>query len=70
MVYHKLDELDADTVESRPAEVLFGQGFPPQMRVALARSLVFYKPEFLLLDKPTNHLDLEAVLWLDDYQAN
>ena len=37
-----------------------------RMRVALARAL-FIAPSILLLDQPTNHLDLEACVWLEDY---
>jgi len=37
-----------------------------RMRVALARAL-FICPSILLLDQPTNHLDLEACVWLEDY---
>jgi len=36
------------------------------MRVALA-ALLFSAPDLLLLDEPSNHLDLEAVLWLEDF---
>jgi ATP-binding cassette subfamily F protein 3 len=36
------------------------------MRVALA-ALLFSQPDVLLLDEPSNHLDLEAVLWLEDF---
>lgn len=38
------------------------------MRVALAKAL-FLQPSILLLDQPTNHLDLEACVWLEDYLA-
>ena len=37
-----------------------------RMRVALA-ALLFSAPDVLLLDEPSNHLDLEAVLWLEDF---
>jgi ATP-binding cassette subfamily F protein 3 len=36
------------------------------MRVALA-ALLFSAPDVLLLDEPSNHLDLEAVMWLEDF---
>ena len=36
------------------------------MRVALA-ALLFSAPDLLLLDEPSNHLDLEATLWLENF---
>jgi len=36
------------------------------MRLALARAL-FVKPALLLLDEPSNHIDLNALAWLEDY---
>ena len=37
-----------------------------RMRVALG-ALLFSEPDLLLLDEPSNHLDLEAELWLESF---
>ena len=37
-----------------------------QMRIALARILI-ENPDFLFLDEPTNYLDIEALVWLEEY---
>jgi len=79
-VHERLNAIDAHTAPSRAARILVGLGFDEdaqhraldsfsggwKMRVALA-SLLFSQPELLLLDEPSNHLDLEAVLWLEDF---
>ena len=66
--------------KSRIGSILFGLGFTEkdlersartfsggyQMRIALARILV-EDPDFLFLDEPTNYLDIEAMIWLEEY---
>ncbi len=79
-VHERLIAIDAYTAPSRAAIILSGLGFDEEaqhrplesfsggwrMRVALA-ALLFSQPDLLLLDEPSNHLDLEAVLWLEDF---
>eukprot|EP01006_Ploeotia_vitrea_P046516 TRINITY_DN67031_c2_g1_i2.p1 TRINITY_DN67031_c2_g1~~TRINITY_DN67031_c2_g1_i2.p1 ORF type:complete len:622 (-),score=98.50 TRINITY_DN67031_c2_g1_i2:350-2182(-) len=79
-IYERLDELEADTAEARAGRILAGLGFNKvmqqkackdysggwRMRIALAQGL-FVNPTFLLLDEPSNHLDIEAVVWLEEY---
>ncbi|THH17198.1 hypothetical protein EW146_g3568 [Bondarzewia mesenterica] len=64
-VHARLADMDAESGPSRAAALLAGEvGF--QMRLALARAL-FVKPALLLLDEPSNHIDLNALAWLEDY---
>ncbi len=79
-VYDRLLAIDAYTADSRAARILLGLGFDEamqgqpldsysggwKMRVALA-ALLFSEPDVLLLDEPSNHLDLEATLWLENF---
>lgn len=79
-VHERLIAIDAHSAPSRAARILAGLGFDEEaqhrslesfsggwrMRVALA-ALLFSQPDLLLLDEPSNHLDLEAVLWLEDF---
>src|SRR5271154_403248 len=74
---------DGYAIEAQVGTVLSGLGFPHeewnkrteefsggwQMRIALAK-LLLEKPNLLLLDETTNHLDLEARNWLEQYLAN
>ncbi|KAJ3560362.1 hypothetical protein NP233_g10887 [Leucocoprinus birnbaumii] len=79
-VHARLTEMDAESGPSRAAALLAGLGFDEadqqrptksfsggwRMRLALARAL-FVKPSLLLLDEPSNHIDLNALAWLEDY---
>ena len=79
-IHERLIAIDAHSAPSRAARILSGLGFDEdaqhrelesfsggwRMRVALA-ALLFSQPDLLLLDEPSNHLDLEAVLWLEDF---
>jgi ATP-binding cassette subfamily F protein 3 len=79
-IYNRLSEIEADRAPSIVASLLFGLGFSTEMqgmttkefsggwrmRLALARAL-FCQPDLLLLDQPTNMLDVGAVLWLETY---
>uniref|UniRef100_A0A8H7Y7G5 ABC transporter domain-containing protein n=1 Tax=Psilocybe cubensis TaxID=181762 RepID=A0A8H7Y7G5_PSICU len=79
-VHTRLSDMDAASGPARAAALLAGLGFDEQdqqrptksfsggwrMRLALARAL-FVKPSLLLLDEPSNHIDLNALAWLEDY---
>jgi ATPase subunit of ABC transporter with duplicated ATPase domains len=79
-VQARFDELGGYGLEARAREILAGLGFSPEamdqdvgalsggwkMRVALARILLM-APDALLLDEPSNHLDLESIIWLEAF---
>ncbi|KAJ1854399.1 ABC transporter ATP-binding protein arb1 [Coemansia sp. RSA 638] len=79
-IYERMDQMDSNTFEPRAAELLYGLGFDKErmksptkslsggwrMRVALAQCL-FRRPTVLLLDDATNHLDLQSVVYLEEY---
>ena len=79
-IHDRLLAIDAYTAPARASRILLGLGFDEamqgqsldsfsggwKMRVALA-SLLFSEPDLLLLDEPSNHLDLEATLWLENF---
>jgi len=79
-IHERLNAIDAHAAPARAARILVGLGFDEaaqhrpldsfsggwRMRVALA-ALLFSGPDLLLLDEPSNHLDLEATLWLENF---
>ena len=79
-IHARLDEIGAASAPARAASILHGLGFDNdaqarpcgefsggwRMRVALAGTL-FSNPDLLILDEPSNHLDLEAMLWLTEH---
>ena len=79
-VQARFDELGGYALEARAREILAGLGFTPammdgdvgalsggwKMRVALARILLM-RPDAMLLDEPSNHLDLESMIWLEEF---
>ena len=74
------DELDGYALDGRAREVLDGLGFSQammdgdvgqlsggwKMRVALAKILLM-RPDIMLLDEPSNHLDIESLIWLEAF---
>jgi ATPase subunit of ABC transporter with duplicated ATPase domains len=79
-VQARYEELDGYSLEGRAREVLAGLGFSQEMmdgdvgalsggwkmRVALGRILLM-RPDAMLLDEPSNHLDLESLIWLEEF---
>jgi ATPase subunit of ABC transporter with duplicated ATPase domains len=79
-VQGRFEELDGYALEGRAREVLAGLSFSQEMmdgdvgtlsggwkmRVALARILLM-RPDAMLLDEPSNHLDLESLIWLENF---
>ena len=74
------EKLGGYALEGRAREVLAGLSFSQEimdgdvgalsggwkMRVALARILLM-RPDVMLLDEPSNHLDLESLIWLEGF---
>ncbi|MBP2314845.1 ABC-F family ATP-binding cassette domain-containing protein [Azospirillum soli] len=79
-VQARFDELGGYELEGRAREVLAGLSFSQEMmdadvgalsggwkmRVALARILLM-RPDAMLLDEPSNHLDIESLIWLEGF---
>jgi ATP-binding cassette subfamily F protein 3 len=81
-LHHRFDEIGGYAARARAATLLAGLGVPAarhgepvasfsgglRMRLNLAQALMC-RSDLLLLDERTNHLDLDAVLWLEDWLA-
>ncbi len=79
----RFEELGGYALDSKAREVLDGLGFSQEMmeddvanlsggwkmRVALGRILLM-RPDVMLLDEPSNHLDLESLIWLEQFLAD
>ena len=79
-IHERLIAIDAHAAPARASRILVGLGFDEdmqhrpldsysggwKMRVALA-ALLFSEPDLLLLEEPSNHLDLEATMWLESF---
>ncbi|KAA2213338.1 ABC-F family ATP-binding cassette domain-containing protein [Teichococcus oryzae] len=82
-VQARFESLGGYALESQAREVLAGLSFSDammegdvgalsggwKMRVALARILLM-RPDVMLLDEPSNHLDLESLIWLEQFLRN
>ncbi len=79
-VYYAIEEVNYD---AEVEKTLLGLGFKREdfhqptsefsggwrMRIELAKILL-QKPDLILLDEPTNHIDIESVVWLEDFLVN
>ena len=79
-VQARFEELGGYALDGKAREVLHGLGFSQammdgdvgnlsggwKMRVALGRILLM-RPDVMLLDEPSNHLDLESLIWLEQF---
>src|SRR6187399_723074 len=79
-VQEEYEHLGGYGLEAQAREVLHGLGFDDdridgdvgtlsggwKMRVAMARVLLG-RPDVLLMDEPTSHLDIESIIWLEKF---
>ncbi len=78
--FYSIEEIN---YEAEVEKVLLGIGFTREdftrqtsefsggwrMRIELAKILL-QKPDLILLDEPTNHMDIESIQWLEDFLVN
>lgn len=79
-MYYSIEEINFD---AEIEKILIGLGFSREdfsrptsefsggwrMRIELAKILL-QKPDLILLDEPTNHMDIESVQWLEEFLVN
>jgi len=79
-MYYSIEEINFD---AEIEKILLGVGFSREdftrptsefsggwrMRIELAKILL-QKPDLILLDEPTNHMDIESVQWLEEFLVN
>ncbi len=79
-IYYSIEEINYD---AEVEKTLLGLGFKRtdfqrptsefsggwRMRIELAKILL-QEPDLILLDEPTNHIDIESVIWLEDFLVN
>ena len=82
-VQTEFEKLGGYDLETRAQEILSGLGIMPidhakpvedfsggwKMRIALAKVLITM-PDVILMDEPTNYLDMETILWLEEWLKN
>ena len=78
--YYSIEEINYD---AEVEKILIGLGFTREdfarptsefsggwrMRIELAKILL-QKPDLILLDEPTNHMDIESIQWLEEFLIN
>ncbi|MBI1838612.1 MAG: ABC-F family ATP-binding cassette domain-containing protein [Flavobacteriia bacterium] len=79
----KFYSIEETNIDAEVEKVLLGLGFLREdfvrptsefsggwrMRIELAKILL-QKPDLILLDEPTNHMDIESIQWLEDFLIN
>lgn len=82
-VQTEFEKLGGYELESNAQEILTGLGIAPEkhhapveefsggqkMRIALAKVLITL-PDLILMDEPTNYLDMETIIWLEKWLVN